>query len=106
MNLRALQHKQTKDERVTAQKSMSIAGKKVCFTGRLRRLSRAGAIRHLNKNDAIFRENLTKTVDILVVGTMPGTTSKYSRAVEYNTTIMSEETFYEVIELQGNGFVE
>ena len=111
MNIRAMSdliHKREQEEKKDKKyKRSGLRGKSICFTGTLKRFSRAGIKKHVKKAGAIYKSNVTYEVDMLVVGTMKSQTAKYSRAKVYGIDIISEDRFYKLMKLpKAGGFVE
>jgi len=107
MNLRKAHDKAAGNIKADVQSKRSIKNKKICCTGTLSKYSRAGVKVAIRKKDAIHRENVTRDVDILVVGTMRTQTAKYTRAVQYNIELMPEAVFYKLMGLRKDeGFVK
>ncbi len=102
MNLRAKHDKVVGNIKADAQANRNIKNKKICCTGTLSKYSRTGVTQAIRKNGAFHRENVTRDVDILVVGTMRSQTAKYTRAVQYNIELMPEAVFYKIMGLDAD----
>lgn len=68
---------------------LDLNHKKICFSGTIPGYARVDAIALLKRKypDVLFTTNITKTVDILLVGHGVGQ-SKLLKAKEYNITII------------------
>ncbi|KLO21062.1 NAD-dependent DNA ligase LigA [Marinitoga sp. 1197] len=65
----------------------------ICVTGELERMSRRELKEVIEKNGGIFKDTVTKKLDLLVVGKNAG--SKLEKAKKYGIRILTEKEFFE-----------
>jgi DNA ligase (NAD+) len=79
--------------------SEALAGKKIVFTGSMKRLSRNEAKQLMESLGARVVSSVSKETDYLVAGADAG--SKYDKAQRVGVTILSEEEFVELLRSKG-----
>ncbi len=67
-------------------------GMMICATGELERMPRSQLKEIIENNGGIFKDNVTKKLDLLVVGKNAG--SKFEKAKKYGIPILTEEEFF------------
>ncbi len=86
-------------EREEEVKDNPFKGKRVVFTGELRKLTRSQAKAILEKLGAKVSNSVSRNTDMLIVGSSPG--RKLRDAQRYNVRIVPEEEFYELLSSSG-----
>lgn len=77
--------------------SSSISGMHICITGKLEKLSRKDVEKLIKSKGANFDTSVTSNTDILVTNDTTSGSSKLNNARKYETKIISEEEFYELL---------
>ncbi|APT75210.1 NAD-dependent DNA ligase LigA [Marinitoga sp. 1137] len=70
-----------------------FSGMTICATGELERMPRSKLKELIEKNGGIFKDTVTKKLNLLVVGKNAG--SKLQKAQKFGIPIMTEEEFFE-----------
>ena len=66
-----------------------LSGKKIVFTGTLKKISRSEAKNMAENHGAIVSSSISKNIDYLILGEKPG--SKKKKAIEIGVKIISED---------------
>lgn len=69
----------------------------ICVTGELERMTRGQFKELIEKNGGIFKDNVTKKLDLLVVGKNAG--SKLEKAKKFNVKILTEDEFFNLYKI-------
>lgn len=105
MNLRLMEAKKAKAKSIVDEK-LTLKEKKVCFTGKLSRMSRAAAWRELRKKGGVPKENVTKEVDLVVRGKSDWKTTKHQRAIQYGIKMIDESLFYDMVGVSEGSYIQ
>ena len=73
-----------------------LSGEKVCITGQLSR-KRSDIEKDLKSNGAVVVGSVSKNTTILLTNETDSTSSKFKKAKELGTRVMSEEEVYQLI---------
>lgn len=74
-----------------------LDGKKICITGTLS-APRSDIEKHIKKNGGIVVGSVSKNTDYLLTNDTDPASSKYKKALELGTPVLSEEKFFKLIE--------
>lgn len=75
---------------------MNLLNKNVCITGKLSKMQRFNAFKHIQLEGGTPKNNMNNTIDILVVSDTINASNKI-RNINNHCQIISESQFYQLI---------